>query len=218
LIDERLPGGAKYNPVYDTQGDVVGLLNTSGELVQAVRYGPYGENSTTTGGVSYSATNDPFLFQGGYHLAGGDPGSGNVPNGMYHFGARYYDPTAGRWTQEDELGSSLAGDPTQSDQYGFAGDDPINSGDPTGTLLYHWHWWGVSVALSRADITNLISALGVASAATAVFGWGGRVVASVLGLSSVASDALERLGYCYTVWFQWAPPPHIWAGVYRCYA
>ncbi len=86
LIDERLPGGTSYNPVYDAQGDIVGLLNSAGALVQTVRYGPYGENTNTSGTVAYSTTNDPFLFQGGYHLAGGNTGAGNVPNGLYHYG------------------------------------------------------------------------------------------------------------------------------------
>jgi len=46
--------------------------------VQTVRYGPYGENTNTSGTVAYSTTNDPFLFQGGYHTSGGNAGTGNV--------------------------------------------------------------------------------------------------------------------------------------------
>jgi RHS repeat-associated protein len=125
LTDERLPGGTSYNPVYDAQGDVIGLLNSSGELVQTIRYGPYGKNTNTTGSLSYSPTNDPFLFQSGYHTPGGNAGTGNVPNGLYHFGERYYDPTTARWTQPDPLGGSNA-------EYAFATDDPINETDPTG--------------------------------------------------------------------------------------
>ncbi len=122
LVDERLPGGTNYNPIFDAQGDVIGLLNSSGALVQTVRYGPYGENTNSSGSTGYTPTNDPFLFQGGYHLAGGDAGLGNVPNNVYHFGARYYDPTTGRWTQEDPRGGG----------YTFAGDDPVNDVDLTG--------------------------------------------------------------------------------------
>jgi RHS repeat-associated protein len=131
IIDERLPGSVSYNPIFDVQGNLIGLLNSSGALVQTVRYGPYGENGTAAGSLSYSATNDPFLFQGGYRTAGGNAGSGNVANDLYHFGARYYDPTTGRWTQEDPL--SQLTDPTQADRYTYAGDDPVNSTDPSGT-------------------------------------------------------------------------------------
>ena len=125
--------GTSYNPVYDAQGDVIGLLNSSGALVQSIRYGPYGENTTASGSTSYTATNDAFLFQGGYHLAGGNAGTGNVPNNLYHYGARYYDPTTGRWTQQDPI--NQISDPNQADRYAFVGDDPINIGDPAGTFF-----------------------------------------------------------------------------------
>ena len=124
MLDERLPGSTSYNPVYDSQGDVIGLLNSSGALVQTVRYGPYGENASASGSLAYNATDDPFLFQGGYHLAGGNAGAGNVSNNLYHYGARYYDPTTGRWTQPDPLGSSV--------DYTFVGDNPTNEVDPSG--------------------------------------------------------------------------------------
>jgi RHS repeat-associated protein len=126
LVDERLPGGTSYNPIIDATGDVIGLLSSTGALAQAVRYGPFGENTKAEGSVSYTATNDPFLYQGGYHTAGGNAGNGNVPNGLYHFGERYYDPTTGRWTQRDPAGDG---------GYEFDGSDPINRVDPSGEFF-----------------------------------------------------------------------------------
>jgi RHS repeat-associated protein len=125
MVDERLPGGTSYNPIFDSQGDLIGLLNTSGNLVQTIRYGPYGENAKTTGST-YTSTIDPFLYQGGYHVAWGTSGTSSIPNDLYHYGERYYDPTAGRWTQQDPLFAAS--------EYTFAGDDPINATDPTGML------------------------------------------------------------------------------------
>ncbi len=131
LLDERLPAGTSYNPLYDSQGDVIGLLNSSGELKQAIHYGPYGENTSTTGTLPYSPTNDPFLFQSGYHAPGGNAGAGNVPNNLYHYGERYYDPTTGKWTQQDPAGGLGT--------YMFAGDDPVNNADPTGEFYSACH-------------------------------------------------------------------------------
>jgi RHS repeat-associated protein len=130
VIDERLPGSTSYNPIFDAQGNMVALLNTSGALVQTVRYGPYGENAKAEGSVESSATTDPFLFQGGYHMAGGNAGAGGVANNLYHFGARYYDPTIGRWTQVDPL--DPVRDAIEGDRYSFVGDDPINALDSSG--------------------------------------------------------------------------------------
>jgi RHS repeat-associated protein len=130
LVDERLPASNDYNPIYDANGDIIGLLNSSGALVQTIRYGPYGENTNATGSLSYSTTNDPFLYQGGYHLPGGNTGKGNIPNNLYHYGERYYDPTTARWTQQDPL--NQIGSPTQGDRFLFAGSDAVNESDPSG--------------------------------------------------------------------------------------
>jgi RHS repeat-associated protein len=91
--------------------------------------GPYGENvkSEGTQTIPYH-----FGYKGGYRTPGGNKGEGNVTNGLYHFGARYYDPTTGRWTQQDPLGH--LGSTTQGNRFLFAGTDPINHGDPNGRL------------------------------------------------------------------------------------
>jgi RHS repeat-associated protein len=126
LIDERTPSG-NFNPLYDGQGDIIGLVNSSKKVERTFRYGPYGENAKSEGTQTIP---DPFGYKGGYRMSGGNKGEGIVSNGLYHFGARYYDPTTGRWTQqdpEDHLGST-----TQGDRFLFAGSDPINLSDPTG--------------------------------------------------------------------------------------
>jgi RHS repeat-associated protein len=184
---------------------VIGLLNATGELKQTVRYGPYGDNAEAAGTLPYNATNDPFLFQGGYHMPGGNKGSGNVPNELYHFGARYYDPTTGRWTQRDPMVSSEA--------YGFAGGDPVNESDPSGLLRWHFHWWGFSVAFSRHDMSNLMSALGVVSVVAAVGSAG--TISLATGITAVATDVLVRLDRCWTIWIRWTGPSSV--GVYKCY-
>jgi len=72
-------------------------------------------------------------------MPGGNKGEGNVANSLYHFGQRYYAPTTGRRTQQDPL--SHLGSITQGDRYLYAGDDPINASDPSGTQLFDWYDW-----------------------------------------------------------------------------
>jgi RHS repeat-associated protein len=126
LIDQRTPSG-NYNPLYDAQGDIIALVSSSGKVERTFRYGPYGENikSEGTQTVPY-----PFGFKGGYRMPGGNVGKGNVANGLYHFGQRYYDPTTGRWTQQDPL--NLVSVPTQADRYSYVSGDPVNLSDPGG--------------------------------------------------------------------------------------
>jgi RHS repeat-associated protein len=128
LVDQRTPSG-HFNPLYDGKGDIIGLVNSSGKVERTFRYGPYGENIKSEGTQTIPY---PFGFKSGYRMPGGNTGLGNVANGLYHFGQRYYDPTTGRWTQHDPL--SKFASPAQANRFLFAGGDPINLSDPTGRL------------------------------------------------------------------------------------
>ena len=113
-IDERTSAGT-YDYLYDDTGNVIGLLDSTGHLINQYTYDPYGNKTTVT-----STAANPFAFQNRYQLS----------SGLLHFGARYLNPTDTRWTQPDPLNqtSSLA----QANRYAFAADDPINASDPTG--------------------------------------------------------------------------------------
>lgn len=126
LIDERTPSG-HYNPLYDSQGDVIALVSSTGKVERTFHYGPYGENIKSEGTQTIPY---PFGYKGGYRMPTGNVGQGNVANSLLHFGERYYDPTTGRWTQEDPEDRITSA--TQGDRYLFAGDDPINLSDPRG--------------------------------------------------------------------------------------
>jgi len=47
--------------------------------------------------------------------------------GLYHMGARYYDPALGRWLSEDPAGITGG-----INLYSYAGNDPVNGRDPSG--------------------------------------------------------------------------------------
>jgi RHS repeat-associated protein len=126
LIDQRTPAG-HFNPLYDAQGDIIALASTTGKVERTFHYGPYGENTKSEGTQTIPY---PFGYKSGYRMPGGNKGLGNVSNGLYHYGQRYYDPTTGRWTQPDPLAQVAS--PVQADRFLFAGSDPINMSDPSG--------------------------------------------------------------------------------------
>jgi RHS repeat-associated protein len=119
LLEERLPSGTSYTPYYylfDGLGSVVGLTDGSGTLQNSYTYGPYGEKRSWTENVS-----NPWHFAGGYL---------DASTGLYKFGMRYYDPSIGRWTQED---SHPGPQP-----YAYASNDPTNHVDPSGAQDINW--------------------------------------------------------------------------------
>ena len=107
-------GGASYYYLADNVGSVVGLVDATGNRVATYAYDPYGSPISTSGTLAGS---NPFRFGGGFFEAS---------NGLIKFGARYYDPAIGRWTQLDPSG--------QDSGYLYAENDPVTISDGTGEL------------------------------------------------------------------------------------
>jgi RHS repeat-associated protein len=97
----------------------VGLTDSNGTLVETYQYDPDGNLTSSTGSVA-----NPWRFAGGYYDSG---------TGLYKFGARYYDPTLGRWSQQDPVRGQLT-DPNSLNRYLYVGDDPVSLTDPSGML------------------------------------------------------------------------------------
>lgn len=105
-------GTSNYYYLTDLRGSVVKVTDISGNVQDSYTYDPYGQTLSSSGTVA-----NPYGFQGGYK---------DSSTGLYKFGERYYNPIYATWTQLDPTG--------QSASYIFAGNDPINQEDPTGTF------------------------------------------------------------------------------------
>ncbi len=90
---------------------VIGLIDESGKRINTYLYTPDGRTRTGT----VETLPQPFRFAGG-HLD---------PTGLYHLGARYYDPQTVRFTQPDPSGQEV-------NPYLYAEGDPVNRIDPGG--------------------------------------------------------------------------------------
>lgn len=119
LVAQRTPAGDYYY-VFDGLGSVVALTDTLGNVVNRYQYDPYGNLVGTT----TEAVANPWKFTGGYL---------DSQTGLYEFGARYYDPTLGRWTQQDSNTGSIADQGTMN-RFVYAGNDPVNQVDPSGSF------------------------------------------------------------------------------------
>jgi RHS repeat-associated protein len=106
----------QHNPV---------LLLANNATSQAFSYEPYGK-ATNTNNTGFASTyENPYTFAGGFR----DRATNEV-----RFGARYYSPVTGGWTQQDTLNAPL--DPSNANRYQYSASNPIDRFDPTG----EWSW------------------------------------------------------------------------------
>ncbi|MFE7119985.1 RHS repeat-associated core domain-containing protein [Streptomyces sp. NPDC057654] len=104
--------GTSYYYLTDAHGSVIGLADNTGAKVNTYAYSPRG---VARSGMPTEKVTQPYRFAGGYQ----------DPTGLYHFGARYYDPNLTRFTQPDPSGQ-------EKNPYLYAEGDPVNRIDPTG--------------------------------------------------------------------------------------
>ncbi|MET8197949.1 RHS repeat-associated core domain-containing protein [Micromonospora taraxaci] len=112
-------GTTDYAYVLDGLGSTVAIVKADGSLAASYTYDPYG-NTLTTSETSLGQPNI-VRYAGGVY----DPATA-----FTKYGQRWYNPTQGRFTQQDTL--SFIGDPRRGNRYAYAGGNPVNYIDPTG--------------------------------------------------------------------------------------
>jgi RHS repeat-associated protein len=111
--------GASYRTFLmpDERGSIVGLFDNGGTSIAKNSYDEYGIPATTTPGASVTGR---FAYTGQIWLP---------ELGMYHYKARLYSPTLGRFLQVDPIGyeGGIA-------LYAYVENDPVNMADPSGLM------------------------------------------------------------------------------------
>lgn len=107
-------GSSRYHYFFDGRGSVSALTDTDGNGIQYYGYEPYGRLTPGTIGT----LDQPFRWNGEYAINDYD----------YKIGARRYDASTARWTQQDPSGQD-------ENAYAFAASDPINNNDPSGLCV-----------------------------------------------------------------------------------
>jgi len=107
--------------MFDITGNPIVLSTSFNTTSYALQFDPYGAATQTAGGTNGGTTQNPYSFHAGLQ---------DRATGYIKFGARWYDPATGTWTQQDTYNAPLS--PGNANRYLYAGGDPINNGDPTG--------------------------------------------------------------------------------------
>jgi RHS repeat-associated protein len=125
-----------YAPIHDPQGNIVALIDSSGQLIESYRYTAFGE----TKAFSNASVDNPWRFSSKRF----DP-----ETGFTYFGRRYYDSETGRWITPDPAG--YADGPNL---YAYVHNKPLIYIDPDGRFAFALPLF--NMALSHCFSNNCI--------------------------------------------------------------
>ncbi len=118
--------GVAYYPVQDYVSSTMQVKDSSQATVFSANYYPWGKVQVTlnTHPESLKFTTMPY----------------DSATGLYFFGTRFYDPSIGRFVQQDSFAGRLS-DPLSLNHYAYAGDNPMTFSDRSGMdWLPPWEW------------------------------------------------------------------------------
>jgi RHS repeat-associated protein len=128
-LDLTNPSNSRYY-ILDALGHTRLLLDNTGNITDTYVYDAWGNLLKD----SEFNTPNPFTWNGAYGYEWIEF------TGLYHVGAREYDPRTARWLQRDPIGVG-GGDPNV---YLYCGNEPVNSSDPSGLDVYLFKYDGGS--------------------------------------------------------------------------
>ena len=116
--------GTKYFYQLNLQGDVIGIVDTTGASVAKYAYDAWGRVVYSTGTM---AAINPIRYRGYYY---------DAEMGMYYLQSRYYDPALKRFINEDSyLGTGLGF--VGYNMFAYCNNNSVNYYDPTGFCYYN---------------------------------------------------------------------------------
>ncbi len=169
--------GASYFPVYDGNGNVMGLVNTAGAFTAIYEYDAFGQTIRAEGSA---ANSNAFRFSTKFT---------DLETGLVYYGLRYYSPSLGRFINRDPIeergGLNL---------YAFCTNNGINGWDYLGQdTEYHWGAaaWRNGIPTPAGDRVLTNWRIEPTSPGVSVGAFGGRVGVEVSRTQPVPDHRVE---------------------------
>ena len=137
--------GTLYYVQKNFQGDIVALVDQSGNVVAKYVYDAWGvcnvydASGTLNTSDSFIGNINPFRYRGYYY---------DVETGLYYLQTRYYDPQAGRFLSPDSVDYIAPDIIGGLNLYAYCNNNPVMYSDPEGTFVWALIMAGIGAAAS----------------------------------------------------------------------
>ena len=119
--------GTVYYYLKNIQGDVINILNSSGQDVVTYTYDAWGKVLSVTGTLASSVGQiNPFRYRSYYY---------DTETGFYYLQTRYYDPEVGRFINADGIIGANGG-VLGYNMFAYCNNNPVMGYDPSGERAF----------------------------------------------------------------------------------
>ena len=178
-------GGENYYFRKNFRGDVLAVLNASGEVVVEYSYDPWGNILAVTGSLASTlGADNPFRYRGYYY---------DTESCFYYLNSRYYDAKVCRYLNADSAIVEVGGSVQGYNLFAYCFNNPVNMSDSSG----QWPQWiknaasAVVNAVKKAAVTVVNT---VKKAATTVVNAAKSVVSSDTNIVKASLNSLPSKG------------------------
>ena len=178
--------GTEYYYITNAQGDVVGILNSSGTEVVTYTYDAWG-NILSTGGTMANTlgAHNPLRYRGYVY---------DQETGLYYVSSRYYDPEIGRFINADDadyLGAD--GSALSYNLFAYCINNPVNRFDVNGNWsLPNW----AKVAIGAVAIAvGVIATAATGGAAAPVLVASLKIAATSAAVGAVSGAGISAVSH-----------------------
>ena len=139
-------GDSEYYYIRNGQGDIIGILDSSGTQIVSYVYDSWGKLVSISGSQAETIGEaNPFRYRGYYY---------DTETGLYYLHSRYYDPEVGRFLNADEYISDVDGPILGNNQFTYCFNNPVNMQDEGG----EWPSWATKLLIGTAAIVVGVAA------------------------------------------------------------
>ena len=169
--------GTPYYYLRNLLNDVVGIIDTNGNIVVNYTYNSWGKLISVTGSQADTVgALNPIRYRGYYY---------DAETGFYYLNSRYYDAETGRFISPDILSED-------GNLYSYCQNDPINRSDESGYLSKFWKRFLVIAAAAVAVVATVAITVATFGSATPVIV--GAIVGGVVNAGISAATQYATTG------------------------